>query len=109
MFSNRIGFGSSINTPNTPATLGQWPDLGAGGFVDALVDELGQFVTVAPHAECAVAGVDQLDRGVHDGAQGGVEFETRGHHEHGLDQAVESVATLHDLLDAILNLGEQFA
>ena len=108
MFSNRIGFGSSINTPNT-ATLGQWPDLGAGVFVDAVVDELGQFVTVAPHAECSVAGVDQLDRGFHDGAQGGVEFQTRGHHQHGLDQAVESVAALDDLLDAILNFGEQFA
>ena len=32
-----------------------------------------------------------------------------GHHEHGFDQAVESVATFHDLLDAVLNLGEQFA
>ena len=62
----------------------------------------------AAHAQRSVTGVDQFDGGVHDRPQGLVEFEARGDHQHGLDQTVEPVATLDDLLDAVLHFHEQF-
>ena len=49
--------------------LRQVPDRRAGVVVDALIDELGEVVTFAPHAKGAVARVDELDRGVHDGRE----------------------------------------
>ncbi|BBY90514.1 hypothetical protein MGALJ_01830 [Mycobacterium gallinarum] len=63
---------------------------------------------VAAHTERSVPGVDQFDGRVHDRLQGLIELETRGNHQHGLDQTVEAVAALDDLLDAILYLLEQF-
>ncbi|MBF6223415.1 universal stress protein, partial [Nocardia abscessus] len=54
------------------------PDLFAGRFVDALVDELGELLVVAADAERAVAGVDQGDGGVHDGAQGAIQVQPGG-------------------------------
>src|SRR6476659_9057149 len=64
---------------------------------------------VPAHTQRPVPRVDELDRGVHDRSQGFVQFEPTGHDEHGFNQTVESVATLHDLLDAVLDLYEQFS
>ena len=103
------GFGSSISTPSTPRPSGRCPIVARVVFVDAFVDELDELVTVAAHAERAVPGVDELDGGVHDRAQRDVEVEAGGDDEHGVDEAVEAVAALDDLLDAVLDLAEQLA
>jgi len=50
-----------------------------------------------------------LDRGVDDGLEGGVQLEAGGHHQHGLDQAVQPVAALDDLLHPVLDLDEELA
>ncbi len=55
-----------------------------------------------------VAGVDQFGCRLHDRAQGGIELQPRADHQHGLQQAVESVAALYDLLDPVLDLDQQF-
>ena len=72
------------------------PDLLAHLLVDAFVDEFHQFIFVPAHAQRPVAGVDEVDRGVHDRAEGFVQFEPGGHDQHGFNQTVESVAALHD-------------
>ena len=64
---------------------------------------------VAAHPQRPVAGVNQLDRGVDDGLEGGVQLEAGGHHQHGLDQAVQPVAALDDLLHPVLDLDEELA
>ncbi|GCA97981.1 hypothetical protein NCCNTM_16160 [Mycolicibacterium sp. NCC-Tsukiji] len=61
----------------------------------------------APDPEGAVPGVDQLDRGVHDGAQRLVQFQTGRDREHRLDQTVEPVTALDDLFDAVLDFTEK--
>ena len=91
------------------ATLRQVADLFAGGLVDAFVDELDQFVVLSAHSERSVPGVDQIDGGVHDRLQRGVEIQAGGHRQHRRDEPVDAVALLDDLLDTDLHLGEQFA
>ena len=65
-------------------------------------------MAVAAYSEGAVLGVHQTDGGVHDGAQRDVQFEIRRDGKHGLQQAVEPVATFHDLRDAVLHFGQEF-
>ncbi|BCI81198.1 hypothetical protein MTY66_28230 [Mycolicibacterium sp. TY66] len=62
----------------------------------------------APDPEGAVPCVDELDRGVHDGAQCLVQFEPGCDGEHRLDQTVEPVTALDDLFDTVLNFTEKF-
>ena len=102
------GFGVVDQDTEHAAALGEMPDLLAHLLVDALVDEFDEFVVVAAHAQRSVMGVDQLDSGVHDRAEGFVEFESGGDHQHGVEQSVQPVAALDDLLDAVLDLHEQF-
>ena len=109
MLSSRIGVGSSMSTPSTPRPCGRGPICSRVVFVDAFVDELDEFVIVAAHAQRAVAGVDQLDSGVHDGAQRRVELKTRCHHQHRVDESIEAVPALDDLLDPVLDLTQEFA
>ncbi len=109
MLSNRIGRGSSMSAPSTPEALWQLSDVPAGVGVDSFVDELDQFMPVAANAQCAVAGVDQFDRGVHDRGEGGVEFQTGCHGQHRVDKSVQAISALDDLLDTILYLVQQFA
>lgn len=88
----------------------QRSDQFVGFGVDALVDELDEFVVVPAHAQRAVAGVHQVDSRVHDRLQRDVEFQPpRGNDEHGFDQTVEPIAPFDDLLDAVLDLNEQLA
>ena len=96
------------DTEHTPARR-QGADRAPGVFVDAFVDEFDQLVVVPADAERPVLGVDEFACGVHDGAQGGVELQAGGDGEHGVNQAVESVAAGDDLLDAVLDLAEQLA
>jgi hypothetical protein len=53
-------------------------------------------------------GVDQLDRGVQDRAEGFDEFESGSDPQHRIEQAVQPVAAFDNLLDAVLDLHEQF-
>ena len=103
-----MGLGSSIRTPSTPRPSGRCPIFSRICLVDALVDEFDQLVVVAAHAQRSVTGVDQLDGGVHDRAEGLVEFESGSDHQHRVEQAVQAVAALDDLLDTVLDLHEQF-
>ncbi len=105
--ADRLGFVDQV--AEHAASLGQRTDELTGLGVDALVDELDQFVVVAAHAQRPVPGVHQVDGGVHDGLQGDVQFQTRGHHQHGFHQAVEPVTAPDDLLHPVLDLDEQLA
>ena len=89
--------------------LGQVTDPLPHRRIDALIDELDEFVVVAPNAQRAVLRIDQLDRRVHDGAKSFVELQPRRDHQHRVDQTVQPVAPLDDLLDAVLDLHQQLA
>ena len=103
------GFGIVDQHAENAAPFGQMADLLAHLFVDAFVDELDQFMVVPAHTQRPIPGVYELDRGVHDRAERFVQFEPRGDDQHGVEQAVEPVAALHDLLDAVLDLYEQLS
>ena len=53
--------------------------------------------------------VDQLDSGVHDGAEGFVEFQPGCDDQHRVEQPVQPVTAFNDLLDAVLDFHEQLA
>ena len=78
-----------------------------GFFVDALVDELDHALLLVVHLQGAVLGVDEIGGGVHDRAQGGVEFQAGGDHQHRFQQPVEAVTAFDDLPDTILNLDQK--
>ncbi len=59
------------------------------------------------HFQGTVASIDQIGRRVHDRAQGGVQLQPGGDHQHRLHQAVETVAALDDEPDTFLHLGQQ--
>jgi hypothetical protein len=71
--------------------------------------KLDQLVVVSAHAQRPVLSVHQVDGGVHDGAQGFVELEAGRDHQHGFNKTVRAIAALDDLLDAVLDLHEEFA
>ncbi|MFF5036731.1 hypothetical protein [Nocardia salmonicida] len=64
---------------------------------------------MAAHRQRAVAGVDEVHRGPHDGAQGFVQVQTSGDREHGLDEAVHPIARTDHHFDPIGDLAEQAA
>ena len=64
-------------------------------------------VVGAPHPQRPIPGIHQIDGGVHDGAQRGVEFQPRRDDQDGLDETVQPVAALDDLLDSVLDLQQQ--
>ena len=109
MLSSRIGLGSSIKHAEHATPLWQVADLLPHRLVDALVDELDQFVVVAANTQCAVLRIDELDGSVHDGAQGLVEFQPGGDDQHRVEQPVESITSFDDLLDAVLDFRQQLA
>ena len=101
-----MGLGSSISTPRTPRP-GQMTDQLPGGMVDALVDERDQLVAAPAHTQRRVSGIDQFDGGMNDGAQGVIELQAGGDHQHGVDKPIEPIAALDDLSDPILDFDEQ--
>ncbi|NCL76835.1 hypothetical protein AIIKEEIJ_04321 [Rhodococcus sp. YH1] len=88
---------------------GEVADQRAGVCVYALVHEVLQSVPAAVEdAQGAVAAVHELDRGVHDALERRLELEPGRDREHGLEQTVDLIARDDHLVDAVLDLREQF-
>ena len=98
-----------MSTPSTPRPSGRCPILLTSLLIDALIDELGELVALPAQPQRPVLGVHELDRGMDDRVQCRVEFESRRHHQHGIDQTVEPVPAFDDLFDPDLHLGQQLA
>jgi hypothetical protein len=62
--------------PEQTSPFGQLTHLRSLRGVDTHVDKLGQTLLRAEHSQRPVAGVDQIDGGLHDASQGGVEFQS---------------------------------
>ena len=94
--------------PQHPAAGRQRPDQLPGGVVDADIDELAQHSALADHPQRAVSGVDQVDRGLHDLPQRGVQLQSGRHGQHGVQQRVHPVPGAgDDVLDPVLHLDHQ--
>ncbi len=76
--TNRLGV-IDQGAENT-AAFWQMPDALAGVVIDPFIDERCQVGSAPPHAERAIAGLDQIDGRTHDRAQCGVQIEIRCDH-----------------------------
>ena len=93
--------------PEQPTPL--WPvvNSGDGPLIHPDRDEVRQPAVFADHAERAVAGVHQRDRGLHDPPEHGLELQVAADRDNGLQQAVHPVPRVHDGLQTSLQLGQQ--
>lgn len=66
-------------------------------------------MVVTAHPERPVAGIHQLGGGMHNGAQGGVELESRCDRQDGVDQTIQPVAAFDDLFNPVLDFQQQLA
>jgi hypothetical protein len=82
-------------------------DLGDLRLVQADRDELDQPVIIADHAECAVAGLDQWDRSLHDLAEHDLQVELATDGDDGFQQGMNPVTGGHHRPEPGLQLGEQ--
>jgi hypothetical protein len=99
--AGRFGMAGDIGQAQRPGVADQQAEQAAslGPVVDAfdLVlgqadrDELGQPLAVADHAQGAVGGVDQPDRGLDDPPQGGFQVQAGADGHHCLEQAAHAV------------------
>jgi hypothetical protein len=71
------------------------------------VDEPRDAAGRAEHAERPVPGVDEVDRGLHDASQGGLQLETRGDRENRVEQALHPPPRRDDLGEPLLHLPQQ--
>ena len=94
------GFGLVDEQAEHAVALGQRPDLRRVASSMPRRRTRRVRASVAADPQRAVAGVDQLDRGVHDRAQRGVQVQPGCHRQHRVDQAVDAVTAFDDLLDA---------
>jgi hypothetical protein len=89
--------------------LGQVAHHRGGVVVNADVHELGEPLALvgAQHAERAVPGVDELDRGAHDPVQRALELEAGTDRDDGVEQALQAVPRADDLAQPVLQVAEQ--
>ena len=87
--------------------LGEMAHLRARRLVDAHVEEPGQAAVRAEHTERPVPGLNQVDGGLDQASQGGVELQPGADGEEGIQQALHAVAGGHDLGQPVLHLAEE--
>ena len=89
------------------AAFGPVVDGTDGGLVHADRDELDQALTLADHAERAVLGVDQPDRGFNDPLERAFQVQAGADRDERLQQVAHPVPGAPHQLDSGLELGQQ--